>query len=99
DIKKCQESIDDYQKGKYYCVYFHENRYWGRLLKVFSHDDESVATDVELKFLHYKCGFWEFPKNYDIQIIETEFVFMGPTTPAEITKNGFKFNEDEKAFE
>ena len=33
-FQECQRSIDDNQVGKYYCVYFDEGCYWGRLLKV-----------------------------------------------------------------
>ena len=32
--KKAQESLDDDQCGKFYCVYFTQSRYWGRLQKV-----------------------------------------------------------------
>ena len=64
--------------------------------KVFSHDEDTVATSVELKFLHYICGYWEFPKVDDIKIVDTKYVYMEPCTPVEI-RRGFKFNEDEEA--
>ena len=34
EFSECRKSIDESQIGKYYCVYFDEGRYWGRLLKV-----------------------------------------------------------------
>ena len=52
--------------------------------KVFSHDEDTVATSVELKFLHYICGYWEFPKVDNIKIVDTKYVYMGPCTPVEI---------------
>ena len=66
---------------------------------MFSHDEEITADQVELKFLHYKCGFWEFPKTDDSTIVNTEFVFMGPCSPATTTKQGYTFKEDERAHE
>ena len=65
---------------------------------MFSHDEDSMATSAEFKFLRYKCGYWEFPKVDDVKIIETEFIFMGPCTPTETTKQGYKFKDD-KAIE
>ena len=55
-----------------------------------------------MKFLNYSCGYWDFPKKGDDennQIIEAKYIFMGPCTPAETTKNGYKFAEDEKAIQ
>ena len=63
DARKCQESLDGDQKGKYYCVYFDEGRYWGRLMKVFLDDVDTVANRFNMKFLHYMCSCWEFLKN------------------------------------
>ena len=33
-IKQAMESLDDDTKGSFYCVYFDEGRYWGRLINV-----------------------------------------------------------------
>ena len=33
-IKQAIESLDDDKKGSFYCVYFDEGRYWGRLINV-----------------------------------------------------------------
>ena len=58
-------------------------------LKVPSHDDV-MAKEAELKFLHNTCGYWDFPKVDDIQVVETKYIFIGPCTPSEITKKGYK---------
>ena len=99
DARICQESLDDDQRGKYYCVYFDEGRYWGRLIKVFSEDVDSIAEKVEMKFLHYMClhSCWEFPKVDDTKIVDAKYVFMGPCIPSDITKKGYKFQEDDAA--
>ena len=90
-------------KGKYFCVYYPDNRYWGRLEKVFYTDvDDEKAAQAEFKFLHYSCGYWDFPKtgdDVDPKTIDVEYVFMGPCTPAEIKQNGYKFLEDVQAIQ
>ena len=78
-------------------MYFNEDQYWGRLLKVFTNDEENNnAERVEIKFLCKKCEAWDFPSKEDQQIIESKFVFMGPCKPQELTKVGHFF-DDEKA--
>ena len=68
--------------------------------KVFSHDEESVVTSVEITFLRNTCDrYWEFPKKDDTKIIDTSYLFIGPCTPSETKKNGYRFQEDEGAFE
>ena len=32
---KVQESLDDDKKGFFYCTYYDDSRYWGRLLNVY----------------------------------------------------------------
>ena len=54
---------------------------------------------MEVKFLHYSCGFWDFPKSgedVDAKTIDAQYIFLGPCTPAE-TRSGYKFKEDDKA--
>ena len=97
DARICQESLDDDQKGKHYCVYFDEGRYWGRPMKVFSDDVDTVASRVEMKFLHYMCGCWKFPKIEDTKIVDAKYVFMDPCTPSDITKKGYKSKEEDVA--
>ncbi len=90
----------DENKGKYFCVYYPCGRYWGRLEKVFLDDDNGAPTEVEIKFLHYSCGFWDFPKSGEdvkAKIIDADYVFMGPCTPAETRSNGYKFKEDQES--
>ena len=48
------------------------------------------AYSLEINFLHYSCGFWDFPKD-DTKIIDFKYVFLGPCTPAETNKHGYKF--------
>ena len=69
------------------------------MFKVFSHDENTIATFAEFKFLHYKCDFWEFPKQDDIQIIDLKFIYLGPCIPAETCKKCYRFSEDNKALE
>ena len=37
DIELCQKSPDEDNIGRYYCVYFDQDRNWGLLLKVILH--------------------------------------------------------------
>ena len=34
EIERAQESLDDDKIGMYYCVYYDNAQYWGKLLKV-----------------------------------------------------------------
>ena len=36
-------ALDDDTRGKFYCVYYDEGRFWGRLLKVFADDPDADA--------------------------------------------------------
>ena len=56
-----------------------------------------VANRVEMKCLHYMGGCWKFPKMEDTKIVEVKYVFMGPSTPSDMTNNGYKFEEDDVA--
>ena len=102
DIAAVQKSLQqDDNRGKYFWVYYPDSRYWGRLEKVFTDDvDQDVVSQAEFKFLHYSCGYWDFPKAGDDvhpKIIDADYVMMGPCTPAETKSNGYKFSEDPKA--
>ena len=62
--------------------------------------EEDTVHAAEFKFLHYSCGYWDFPKSGDDvhpKTIDTDYVFLGPCTPADIKSNGYKFVEDSKA--
>ena len=50
-----------------------------------------------MKFLHYICGGWEFPKIEYIKIGDAKYVFMDPCTPSHIKKKGYIFKEDDVA--
>ena len=59
---------------------------------------DTMAISAEFNCLLYSCGYWKFPKNYDIKIIKKEFIFMGPCTPQETRKlKGYKFEKDNMA--
>ena len=93
--------LHEEHKGKYFCVYYPCSRYWSRLEKVLN-DENDAVTQVEVKFLHYSCGFWDFPKSgEDVKpkVIDAQYVFLGPCTPAECKSNGYRFKEDEKAIQ
>ena len=45
--------------------------------KVFSDDIDTMATSSEFKLLYYSCGYWEFPKNDEIRIIDTKYILFG----------------------
>jgi len=64
--------------------------------KDFSHDIDTMATSSEFKLLYYSCGYWEFPKNDEIRIIDTKYILFGPCTPQDTSKNGYQFEDDEK---
>ena len=68
----------------------------------YADDDDENAAQAELKFLHYSCGYWDFPKtgdDVDPKTVDAEYIFMGPCTPAEIKTNGYKFSEDAQAIQ
>ena len=54
---------------------------------VFSDDNDSHATLVEINFVHYVSGgYWEFPKKVNEKLFHIKFVFIGPVTLKSITK-------------
>ena len=97
--KKAQESLeDDHNKGKFYCVYFDNQRYWGKLTQTFANDVDEPVESVEMDFLHYKCNdYWDYPKGSDIQSVQRKFIFLGPVVPSGTSKQGLRFNEDKDA--
>ena len=56
-----------------------------------------IVVRVEMKFLHYMCGGWEFPKIEYTKIVNAKYVLMGPCTPSHIKKKGYIFKEDDVA--
>ena len=58
--------------------------------------DCDEPTSAEFNFLHYLCGFWDFPKKKeDRSIINIMYVIYGPCIPKVTTKNGYQFHEDD----
>ena len=66
-------------------------------VQVFCEDEDEPASSAEFNFLHYSCGYWDFPKKPDKKIVEVKYVFFGPCVPVETTKKGYKFAEDQDA--
>ena len=55
---------------------------------------------LNLSFCTTPVGTRNFPKSGDDvhpKTIDTDYVFLGPCTPADIKSNGYKFVEDSKA--
>ena len=63
---------------------------------MFSDDVDTLALSSEFKLLQYSCGFWKFPRIDKLRIIETKYIFYGPCTLQATTRNGYKFEDDEK---
>ena len=61
-----------------------------------SEDVDTLDLSSEFKHLEYSCGFWKFPRNDKIRIIETKYIFYGPCTPQATTKNEYRFEDDEE---
>ena len=94
-IKSITEQLDDDKKGQFYCAHYGLRYYWGKVQQVFAPDPEENVESVEMKFLHYRLsGFWDFPKQPDIEIVDAKYLFLGPCTPAIVVGKGFKFDED-----
>ena len=66
---------------------------------MFSEDADSPINLVEIQFLNYSCGYWEFHKKDDSQVVDVKYVFMGQCIPSEIMKRGYKFVENDCALE
>ena len=94
---RCQESLDDNGKGSFYYVYFDEGR--GRLINVFANDSDDPAEKVEIDFLRYSCGYWDFSKKRNVKIIDCKYVFYGPCRPSHTCRAGYKFEDDGKALD
>ena len=49
---------------------------------MFSDENDSPATKVEINFLDYVSGgCWGFPKKVNEKLVDINFVFIGPVTP------------------
>ena len=97
-LNEAHASSDDNQISKFYCVYFDNQYYWGKLLKVFADDKDSPASSAEMAFLHYKFNdLWDYPKEGEVKLVEAKYVFLGPVTPVDTLRDGFKFAKGEEA--
>ena len=103
-IRKVQANLDEAQNGQYFCVFYDDSYYWGKCLKMFSEDVESSVDKVEIKFMHRQMAsfvdettFWDWPKQEDIQIVPSKFIFFGPCMPALPTERGFTFADEIEA--
>ena len=72
---------------------FYNIVFFSYYLKIFSNDEDSVASSIELKFLKYTRGYWDFLKGAKPKIVDIRNVFFGPCTPSKITKKGYTFKE------
>ena len=69
------------------------------LFYVFAEDSNFNTSEVEMEFSQYRWGYWEFPKKKDINIFDAKYIFYGPCSPCEKTKHGYRFKEDDEAFQ
>ena len=72
-------------------MYYSNNFYWGKLLKVFCDDKKTTASQVVFAFLRYQTdGYYDYPSTE----VDVRFVFYGPATVLKITKGkGFKMDQ------
>ena len=82
--------LDDFNVGKNIAVYWPkpEAYYWAKLLKVFSADVNSDATEVEIQFLKKVKNStdssqvkWNWLETEDKGIADANLCFAGPCTP------------------
>ena len=120
DVAPCQDrpavetqadervAIDDDAINKFFAVYYTEPKkqyYWGKVLKVFSDDEDLPVKSLEMTFVHRKylssmpeTLTWHWPAVEDKSIIDEQYVFMGPCRP-DLLKNGAYRFDDRKAVE
>ena len=91
-IQELQEHLDDHHKGKFFCVYYDNSFYWGKCLRMFSHDPDSKVDEVDFSFMHPM----DWPKE-DEKRVALKFIFYSPYMPTPHTKQGFRFAEAEAA--
>ena len=96
--------IEDADIHKYVAVYFSHPKphyFWGKIVKVFSSDEETEVTQVEVDFLQKKtissdpsAWTWAEKTVKEVLIIDTKFIVFGPLLP-DIRKNMFHFPDVE----
>ncbi|XP_050705474.1 uncharacterized protein LOC126990869 [Eriocheir sinensis] len=98
--KNGRPTIEDADTYKYVAVYFSHPKpqyFWGKILKVFSSDEETEVTQVEVDFLQKKAissdpSAWTWAEKTvkEVLIIDTKFIVFGPLVP-DVKKNIFRF--------
>lgn len=93
-------TIEDADIYKYVAVYYSHPKphyFWGKIVKVFSSDEETDVTQVEVDFLQRKAissdpSAWTWAEKVvkEVLIIDTQFIVFGPVLP-EVKKNIFRF--------
>ena len=102
--KNGRPTIEDADTYKYVAVYFSHPKphyFWGKVIKVFSSDEETDVTQVEVDFLQKKkissdpsAWTWDEKTLKEVLIIDTKFIVFGPLLPV-IRKNIFHFPDVE----
>lgn len=102
--KNGRPTIEDADTYKYVAVYFSHPKpqyFWGKILKVFSSDEETEVTQVEVDFLQKKAissdpSAWTWAEKTvkEVLIIDTKFIVFGPLVP-DVKKNIFRFPDVE----
>ena len=82
--------LDDHNIGKCFAIYWPKPKayYWGKLLHVFSNDDDTPAEEVEIQFLKKVETStdpsrikWDWPGKEDKGIVDAKLCFLGPCVP------------------
>ncbi|CAK8690808.1 unnamed protein product [Clavelina lepadiformis] len=102
--------INKKQVGKYFAVFWEKPKtyYWGKLLKVFRDEVDGKIEQAEFKFCDKKSTsedavYWDWQIKEDIDIVNVENCFWGPST-AVLTSVGraksyFGFAEEDEVKE
>ena len=99
--------IEEEHIGKFYAVFWPKPKayYWGKLMKVFSHDVEDDANEVEINFLKKVVNSsdpslikWDWPSVEDKGVVDAKLLFAGPMIPevsdASRTKSYIQFKAE-----
>ena len=81
--------LDDQNIGKYFVVYWPKPKayYWGKLLHVFSKDDDAPADEIEIQFLKVETSAdlsrikWDWRAKVDKGIADANLCYLGLSVP------------------
>ena len=104
--KKTTEGlVTDDDVGKYVAVYYSCQKpsyYWGKITKVFSDDDDTDVTAVEVDFLQKKTLTsdpklltWCEKIRKEVLVVETKYIIWGPVFADIISKGLLRFPDVE----